>query len=78
MITDKQKKNQILRRIQKMPPDKIKELNDFMDKLEQETPGRKKVLSYAGTWSNMDESAFDDLTKNLIARRQKNKRRFEE
>jgi len=78
MITDKQRKNQILRRIQKLPPDKLKELHEFMDQLEQETPKKRKVLSYAGAWSDMNESAFNDLTKNLISSRQKNKRRFEE
>jgi len=30
MITDKQRKNQILRRLQKLPPDKIKELHEFI------------------------------------------------
>ena len=78
MITDKQRKNQILRRIQKMPPDKIRELDEFMSKLEQETPKKKKILSYAGSWSDLDESTFEDLTKNLIEKRKKNKRRFEE
>jgi hypothetical protein len=78
MITDKQRKNQILRRIQKLPPDKIKELHEFMDNLEQETPKTRRILSYAGAWNDMDEATFDDLTKNLISRRQKNKRRFEE
>jgi len=77
MITDKQRKNQILRRLQKLPPDKIKELNEFMDRLEQETPKKRKILSYAGVWSDMDESTLDDLTNKLISRRQKNKRRFE-
>ena len=78
MITDKQRKNQILRRIQKLSPDKIKELHEFMDQLEQETPKKGKILSYAGAWSDMDESTLNDLTKNLISSRQKNKRRFEE
>jgi DNA-directed RNA polymerase subunit F len=78
MITDKQRKTQILRRIQKLPPDKIKELHEFMDKLEQESPKKSKILSYAGAWSDMDESTLDDLTENLISRRQKNMRRFEE
>lgn len=36
MITDRQRKNQILRLIHKMlPADKIRELNEFMIKLEQ-------------------------------------------
>jgi ABC-type phosphate/phosphonate transport system substrate-binding protein len=78
MITDKQRRNQIIRRIQKISPDKIKKLQDFIDKLEENTPSKKKVLSYAGAWSNIDEDLFKDLTENLISKRQKNKRRFED
>jgi hypothetical protein len=78
MITDKQRRNQIIRRIQKISPDKIKRLQDFIDKLEENTPSKKKVLSYAGAWSDIDEDLFNDLTENLISKRKKNKRRFEE
>lgn len=78
MITDKQRRNQIIRRIQRISPDKIKKLQDFIDKLEENTPSKKKVLSYAGAWSDIDEDLFNDLTENLISKRQKNKRRFEE
>jgi len=78
MITDKQRRNQIIRRIQRISPDKIKRLQDFIDKLEENTPSKKKVLSYAGAWSDIDEGLFNDLTENLISKRQKNKRRFEE
>ena len=78
MITDKQRRNQIIRRIQKISPDKIKKLQDFIDKLEENTPSKKKVLSYAGACSNIDEDLFKDLTENLISKRQKNKRRFED
>jgi hypothetical protein len=78
MITDKQRRNQIIRRIQRISPDKIKRLQDFIDKLEENTPSKKKVLSYAGAWSDIDEDLFNDLTENLISKRQKNKRRFEE
>ena len=78
MITDKQRRNQIIRRIQRISPDKIKRLQDFIDKLEENTSSKKKVLSYAGAWSDIDEDLFNDLTENLISKRQKNKRRFEE
>lgn len=78
MITDKQRKNQILRRIQKLPPDKIKELHEFVGKIDQETPMKMKILSYAGTWSDIDDTVYNDLTENLISQRQKNNRRFEE
>ena len=78
MITDKQRRNQIIRRIQKISPDKIKKLQDFIDELEHYNPGTKKVLSYAGSWSDIDDKVFKDLTDNLISKRKQNKRRFEE
>ncbi len=78
MITDKQRRNQIIRRIQKISPDKIKKLQDFIDQLEENTPSKRKVLSYAGAWKDIDEDVFKDLTENLISKRQKNKRRFED
>ena len=78
MITDKQRKNQILRKIQNLPPDKLKKLQEYLNKLDKETPNSMKVLSYAGAWKDMDESAFKELTDQIISRRQNNKRRFEE
>lgn len=78
MITDKQRRNQIIRQIQKISPEKIKELQDFIDKLEENAPGKKKVLSYAGAWKDADDDVFKDLTDNLISKRKINKRRFED
>ena len=78
MITDKQRRNQILRKIQNMPPDKLKKLQDYVNKLEKETPRKRKVLSYAGAWNDIDDSTLKDLTDNIISRRTRNKRRFED
>jgi hypothetical protein len=78
MITDTQRRNQILRRISRIPKDKLKELDDYVSKLEQENNTKKKTLSFAGAWQDIDNSVFDDLTNNLINNRQKNRRRIDE
>jgi len=78
MITDAQRRNQILRRISQIPKDKLKELDEYISNLEQEKNIKKKTLSYAGAWKDIDDSVFDDLTINLIANRQKNRHRIDE
>ena len=78
MITDNQIRNQIVRRIQKIPSDKLKELQKFVDELENNTKKKTRALSYAGSWNDINESVFKNLTLDLIQNRQKNKRRFEE
>ena len=78
MITDTQRRNQILRRISKIPKDKLKELDEYISKLEKEIIKKSRALSFAGSWQDVDDSTFDELTKNLIHNRQKNRRRIDE
>jgi len=78
MITDIQRRNQILRRISRIPKEKLKELDDYVSKLEQGIDNKNRTLSYAGAWQDIDNSVFDDLTQNLINNRQKNRRRIDE
>ena len=78
MIADTQIRQQILRKIRRIPSDKLKDLNDYLSKLEKTTEKSSKVLSYAGSWKDIEESAFDELTGNLITNRNKNSRRFNE
>lgn len=78
MITDTQRRNQILRRISRIPKDKLKDLDDYISKLEKQISNKSKTLSYAGAWQDIDDSAFDDLTSNLIRNRQRNRGRIDE
>ena len=78
MIADTQIRQLILRKIRRIPSNKLNDLNEYLSKLEQTTEKTSKILSYAGCWSNIDESAFDELTDNLILNRSKNSRRFNE
>jgi hypothetical protein len=72
MITDTQRRNQILRKINRIPLDRLKELDDFVSKLEQGIIQKNKALSFAGAWSDIDESVFTDLTDDLINNRPRN------
>jgi hypothetical protein len=76
MITESQIRNQIVRRIQKIPSGKLKKLQKFVDELENNTTKETRTLSYAGSWNDINESVFKNLTTDLIQNRQKNKRSF--
>ena len=78
MPTDMQIRNRLLRRIQRIPADKLGELEDFMSTLEENASKKEKILSFAGAWKDMDESLFEDFTVNLIRNRRRNKRRTDE
>ena len=76
MISESQIRNHLLRRIYRIPLEKLKEISDFVSKIEEKAVNKQKVLSYAGAWKNLDDSIFQDLTRDLIKNRQRNKRRF--
>ncbi len=78
MISETQIRQQIFRKIRRIPSNKLNDLNDYLSKLEQTTEKSSDVLSFAGSWINIDESAFSELTENLISNRTKNSRRFDE
>ena len=76
MITDKHKRKQLQKRVENLSSDKIDKLLQFMDNLEKETSNKKKIMSYAGAWSDLDDEVIKDLTENLVVNRKKNKRKF--
>ena len=78
MITDTQIRHQLIRKINRIPADKLKELDDFVSRLGYDTIRKSKTLSFAGSWIDIDDTLFHDLTDDLIANRQKNRRRKNE
>jgi len=78
MTTNTQIRNQIFRKIQRIPANRLKELDVFVSKLEETTNKKDKNLSFAGAWENIDEHLFNEFTDNLVDRRQRNKRRINE
>ncbi len=78
MISDTQIRNQLLRRINRIRADKLRQLDDYAAKLEETFNNKDKILSFAGAWENIDDDLFNDFTDRLITRRQRNKRRIDE
>ena len=70
MITETQIRSQLIRRIQRIPSNKLNELNELVAKLEESSSKKDQNLSYAGAWDNLDSETFDNLTANLIGNRQ--------
>ena len=69
MITDIQRRNQIVRKINRIPVDKLKELDDFVSKLEEGHVQKSNTLSFAGSWEDIDDTVFNDLTSDWISNR---------
>jgi hypothetical protein len=78
MITDTQRRQIILRKIYRIPTEKLKEVDDFISKLEIEMNKKSHTLSFAGSWQDIDDSILNDFTDSLISNRQRNKRRTDE
>jgi hypothetical protein len=78
MITDNQIRHQIFRRVSRIPKEKLRELSDFLSKLEDNFGKKQKVLSFAGAWNDIDDDVFSELTDKLIDNRSKNRKRIDE
>ncbi len=78
MSIDTQIRSKLLRKIQRIPSNRLKEIDDFISLMESSTNKKDKNLSFAGAWANIDDSVFVNLTDNLIENREKNKRRINE
>ncbi len=78
MDTSTKTRNRILKRISRIPEDKLKELDEYVTKLENESVGSNSILAYAGKWEDIDDEVFNNLTGNLISNRKKNRPRIDE
>jgi hypothetical protein len=72
MITETRIRNQILRRIERMPGEQLSKLDMYLKKLALEKTKKDRILSYAGAWKDMDDELFRDFTVCLLNRRQVN------
>jgi hypothetical protein len=78
MTTDNQIRQQIFRKIRRIPSNKLNDLNEYLNRLDQSIDKSTKILSFAGSWNNIEEEAFVELTDKLISNRSKNIRRYDE
>jgi len=78
MITETKIRDKILKRINRIPVEQLTEVERYLKMLESQNTKKKKILSYAGSWKDLDDEVFRQFTNELITRRQENKRRNDE
>lgn len=78
MTIETKKRQKILRRIYNIPEERLNELEEFLAKIELQTQKEQNNLSFAGSWHNIDNSVFQNLTEDLIKNRSRNSRRKNE
>jgi len=60
---------EILNKIDTIPEKKLKELLEYINKIEDTADLKKGILSFGGSWEELDQDLFDDLTINLQVNR---------
>ena len=55
-------RNKLVRLIQRLSTDKLTEVNNILDKIEQHLKSKEHTLKLAGSWKDLDNDLFSDLT----------------
>lgn len=58
-------RNTLVRRLQRLSTDKLNEINNLLGKIESQLKSKEKTLKLAGTWKDLGDDFFTDLTENL-------------
>jgi hypothetical protein len=58
-------RNSLIRKIQKLPSDKLSEVSKLFGQIERDFKSKKQTLAMAGSWKNIDAEVFTHLTDNL-------------
>ena len=72
MKNEKKIKSRIIQRLDKISRNKLKDVLQFIERLENNGSSKKDILSFAGSWKDLDDATFNDLTRNLHKRRKAN------
>ncbi|WP_323757956.1 hypothetical protein [Roseivirga sp.] len=62
-------RNSLIRKIQMLSTDKLTELSKELNKIESKFKSKEETLKLAGSWSDLSEDLFSDLTEDLHTRR---------
>ncbi len=58
-------RNSLIRKIQRLSADKLTEVNDILSKIEGQIKSKDRTLKLAGSWKDLDDHLFDDLTEKI-------------
>ena len=58
-------RNSLVRKLQLLSTDKLTEVNELLNKIESQLKSKDKTLTLAGTWKDMDDDLFIEMTEKL-------------
>ncbi len=58
-------RNNLIRKIQQLSTDKLTEITNLLSKIENQFKSKEKTLKLAGTWKELGDDIFIDLTEKL-------------
>ena len=66
-------RNNLIRKIQQLSTDKLTEINNLLGKIENQFKSKEKTLKLAGSWKDLSEDLFIELTEKLHNNRNKDR-----
>jgi hypothetical protein len=58
-------RNGLIRKVQKLPMEKLTEITNLLEKIENQVKSKEKTLALAGAWKDLNEEIFVELTDKL-------------
>lgn len=77
MIKETELRNRLSKKIKQIPSDKLELLENFILKLENPALHKEEILSFSGSWNDLDKDTVNDFTERLISKRENSKRRID-
>jgi hypothetical protein len=68
-------KDKIVELVQGLPESKLQSVIDYLSTLSESTKTQATLLSFQGSWADLDENLFEKFTSKLIDNRASNERR---
>jgi len=79
MTEDTRLKNRVLQKIEQLSDDKLRKIDQLLNKLLKKEKRKDKIMSLAGSWSDMKEDDFHSLVEEVKERRKEaNRYRLDE
>lgn len=58
-------RNSLMRKIQNLSENKLTEVDNLLSRIENQIKSKEMTLKFAGSWKELDDDFFLDLTANL-------------
>ena len=65
MDSNNRLRNSLVKKIQQLPAGKLKQVDNLLAEIEDQIDSKEKTLQLAGSWKDLDDELFSDLTSNL-------------